>query len=364
MCLVLGDDPVVERAPVVDLWLRAARRRGGRVIAVNPAGDVRVAPGSAPQVCAALREGGDVPTELRETAEAVRSAERVALVWSEDDPTGGRHVGALASDLHENAKTEVAVYALPRTPNGRGVAAAWHALGESSSEPPVEGEIGALIVSGDEAVYDPRVAELAGRARFVLTTSMFQSDLTAWSHVVVPGTSYLEREGTMVNLEGRAQRLRRAVVPDGPDELEWLARLGERFGVAVDPWAVPTAGEQAELTPGDEFAWTQPDPLTPTGKPAGPGLELVRYHTLFSGPAVERVPQLQFQRPASEIELAYEDATTREIAQGETVRVSSNGTSHELRAKLSRRLRPGVVRIAAEHSGGLADRVQVEKAGA
>ena len=97
-------------------------------------------------------------------------------------------------------------------------------------EPPAEGEIGALIISGDEAGNDPRVADLAARARFVLTTAMFQSDLTAWSHLVLPGTSYLEREGTMVNLEGRAQRLRRAVVPTGPDELEWLSRLGERFG--------------------------------------------------------------------------------------------------------------------------------------
>jgi anaerobic selenocysteine-containing dehydrogenase len=168
----------------------------------------------------------------------------------------------------------------------------------------------------------------------------------------------------MVNLEGRPQRLRRAVVPDGPDELEWLARLAERFGVAVEPWAAPTAAEQAELPAGDEFAWTQPDPQAPTGRAAGPGLELVRYTTLFSGAAVERVPQLQFQRPPAEVELAHEDALTREIAAGETVRVSSNGTTKELRARLSRKLRAGVVRVAAEHAEGLADRVQVEKAGA
>ncbi|HXV33820.1 MAG TPA: molybdopterin-dependent oxidoreductase [Gaiellaceae bacterium] len=363
VCLVLGDDPVLERAPVVDLWLRAARREGAAVVAANAAGDIQVAPGSAPQVCAALRSGADVPPELKETAERVRGAARVALIWSEDDPTGGRHVGALASDLAETAGAQVAVYALPRTPNGRGVAEAWRALGEGRSDPPAEGEIGALIVSGDEAAADPRVAELAGRARFVLTTAMFQNDVTAWSHVVLPGTSYLEREGTFVNLEGRPQRLRRAVVPAGPDELEWVARLAERFGVAVDPWAAPSAAEQAELPPGDEFAWTQPDPQAATGRAAGPGLELVRVRALFSGAAVERVPQLQFQRPPGEVELAWEDAATREIAQGETVRVTSNGTTKELRARLNRRLRAGVVRVAAEHAVGLDDRVQVEKAG-
>jgi NADH-quinone oxidoreductase subunit G len=362
LCLVIGDDPVIERAPVVDLWLRAARRAGASVLTANPAGDVQVPPGSAAQVCAALREGGDVPRELRQATKAVRAAKRIALIWSEDDPSGGRHVGALASDLHENRKADVAVYALPRTPNGRGVAAAWNALGESSGDLP-DGEIGALIVSGDEAAYDLRVPDLAARARFVLATAMFQNEVTAWSHVVVPGTSYLEREGTFVNLEGRAQRVRRAVVPNGPDELEWLSRLGERFGVAVDPWAAPTVADMAPLEPGDEFAWSQPDPQAPTGRAAGPGLELVRYRALFSGPAVERVDQLQFQRPAAEVELAHEDATTRGIAPGETVSVSSNGTTKALRARLNRKLRSGVVRIDTGHAEGLADRVQVEKAG-
>ena len=363
VCLVLGDQPVVERAPVVDLWLRAARRAGGDVITVNPAGDVQAAPGSAAQVAASLREG-DVPTELKATAKRLRGAKRISLVWSDDDPTGGRHIGALANELHENGKAEVAVYVLPGTPNGRGVAPAWYESGEGRSDPPDEGEIGALIVSGDEAADDPRVAELAGRARFVLTTAMFQSDLTAWSHVVVPGTSYLERDGTMVNLEGRPQRLRRAVIPAGLDELEFLSRLGERFGLEIPAWAAPTAEELADLPPADEFAWSSPDPQAPTGKPAGPGLDLVRIRSLFSGAGVERIPQLQFQRPAPEVELAFEDAQTREIGSGETVRVTSNGTTRELRARLNRKLRVGVARIADEHAAGFEDRVQVEKIGA
>ena len=46
------------------------------------------------------------------------------------------------------------------------------------------------------------------------------------------------------------------------------------------------------------------------------------------------------------------------------VQITANGTTRELRARIGRRLRPGVVRIAAEHAEGLADRVQVEKADA
>jgi anaerobic selenocysteine-containing dehydrogenase len=330
------------------------------VITVGPSGSVQAAPGWAAQTCAALRAGKNLPRELRAPSRALRRAKRIALVWSEDDPTGGRHVGALANDLRRRAKADVAVYALPRTPNGRGVAAAWHAAGgDVAGELPEE--IGALVVAGDEAAYDPRVLELAGRARFVLTFAMFQSDITGWSHVVLPATSYLEREGTFVNLEGRAQRLRRAVAPAGPDELELLAGLGKRLGVQLDASASPSADERATLAPPEELTWPHPDPEPPTARAAAPGLELVRYRPLFGGPAVERIPQLQFQRPPPEIELAHEDAVTRGIANGETVVVASNGTSRELRARISRRLRAGVVRLAEEHARGLEHHVQVTK---
>ncbi|MGH3115518.1 MAG: 2Fe-2S iron-sulfur cluster-binding protein [Gaiellales bacterium] len=356
VCLVLGDEPVVERAPIVDLWLRAARRAGADVITVNPGGSVAAAPGTAPQVAAALRAGKGAPKELRPAAQALRRAARVAIVWSEEDPTGGRHAGALAASL----KAETGVYVLPRTPNGRGVAAAWRSSAGEPGQPPAEGEIGTLIVSGDEAAYDPRVRDLAERARFVLTTAMFQSELTGWSHVVLPGTSYLERDGTFVNLEGRAQRLRRAVLPPGADELEWLSLLAAGFGVALDPWAAPTAGDPAELPPG-ETAWTLAEPHVPTGRAAAPGLELLRYRALFSGPAVERVPELGFQRPHAEVELSWEDGQTRGIVTGDNVVVTSNGTSRTLRARVNRKLRAGVARMALEHADGFEDHVQVTK---
>src|SRR5205807_7288047 len=32
LVVVLGDDPIAERAPIVDLWLRTARRRGAEIV--------------------------------------------------------------------------------------------------------------------------------------------------------------------------------------------------------------------------------------------------------------------------------------------------------------------------------------------
>jgi predicted molibdopterin-dependent oxidoreductase YjgC len=195
---------------------------------------------------------------------------------------------------------------------------------------------------------------------------------------VLPATSYLERDGTFVNLEGRLQRLRRAVIPPGPDELAWVAKLAERFDVQLSPYpshvfdelaveayggaTFASSGEHAELPP-RTAAHPVEVPQTPEPATAGGGpLQLVRYRGLFSGPAVERVPELEFHRPPAELELATADAEVRGIAAGDPVRVSSNGTAVELRARINRAMKAGVVRSAEEHVRDLKAGVEVSKA--
>src|SRR2546423_14127189 len=75
---------------------------------------------------------------------------------------------------------------------------------------------------------------------------MFHGLAGGWADLVLPATSYLERDGTMMNLEGRLQRLRRAVVPPCPDELAWLAKLAQRFGVELSPYAANVFAEVSE----------------------------------------------------------------------------------------------------------------------
>ena len=214
--------------------------------------------------------------------------------------------------------------------------------------------------------------------------TMFHGLAVGWADLVLPGTSYLERDGSFFNLEGRVQRLRRTVIPPVPDELAWIARLAERFGVELSPHAsivftelserlyggisFGEVGERAAL-PG-RVSYTAPEPAPVAPLPplqASPAehllgtLQVNRYKPLFSGPAVERVPELQFQRPGPVIELAAPDAERRQIAGGETVSVRSNGTSVELRASINRSLAAGTVRIAEEHAADLHRDVEVVK---
>ena len=78
---------------------------------------------------------------------------------------------------------------------------------------------------------------MAAEAEIVIGIGMFEESFRGIADLVLPGTSYLERDGTTINLEGRLQRQRRAVLAPVPDVLAWIAKLAERFGVLVSPHA-------------------------------------------------------------------------------------------------------------------------------
>jgi NADH-quinone oxidoreductase subunit G len=367
--VVVGDDPVAERAPVVDLWLRAARRKGAEVIEIGPGGDDPAAPGSGGEVCVRLARPRDA------VGRRVRAAERAILIWSGPDGAGGAHVAVCAQALGLRGKPGSGAFYLPLTANGHGVTEAWAAAADEDEADPEP--IALLVVSGDEAAADPNVRALAERAEKVLATTMFHGLAVGWADLVLPGTSYLERDGTYMNLEGRLQRLRRAVIPPAPDELAWLSRLAERFGVELSPYpsvvfaeisarvfgSLPfgEVGERAPLRAHEPLGSAEAPKPEPPPKPEPGRLRLLTYRPLFSGPAVERVPELQFQRPEPVVELSPEDAAAFGVSAGEEVVVRSNGTTAVLRARLNRRLGAGVARIADEHAAGLRGNVEVTR---
>ena len=346
--VVLGDVPVVERAPVVDLWIKAARRKGAQILddAADP---------------------------------AVSEAERVVLVWSGPGGRGGTTVAKLAEKLGLAGREGCGAFYLPETPNGRGVADAWAACCDEESEPTQS--IGLLVVSGDEAAGDENVRALAEQAEATIVISLFGGLTAGWADLVLPGTGYLEREGTFVNLEGRLQRLRRTVTPPCPDELEWIAELAARFDVDVAPYAAAVFAEVSERVYGGlafgevgEIAPLRgyPDAPEHVARPALPEprgkprrstqVRLVAYKPLFSGPAVDRVAELQFQRPQPELELSADDARRRKVKTGDLVTIGANGSAITLPVRVNRRLREGIARVALEHANGLGGIVELAKA--
>ena len=334
--VVLGDVPLAESAPIVDLWVRAARRNGATIV-----------------------HSADDP--------AVSSADRVVLIWSGPGGRGGARVGALAEQLGLAGKDGCGAFYIPTTPNGRGVADAWAAC--SDEEPASEPDsIGLLLVSGDEAAGDPNVRALAERADAVIVVSMFMGLAAGWADLVAaglelsrarrhvreprgtpaapaPGGNAARPERARMDLAARARasasRSRRTRRPCSPSS--------RSAATEASPSARSASAHRSASTPKRPSTSRRRPCLRPKRPPAT-ACTLVAYTPLFSGPAVERVPELQFQRPPAEVTLARSYATAKGIANGDLVTVSSNGTSIELRAKLSNELREGVALIADEHT--------------
>jgi NADH-quinone oxidoreductase subunit G len=367
--VVIGDDPVVERAPIVDLWIKEARRHGADVVVCSPSGTQKAAPGAGAEVCRELATGRSA------LAKKLRAAERAVLIWSGPAGGGGARIAELAYELGFAEKPGCGAFHLPAAPNPRGVALGWAVAADADETDPEPIEL--LVVSGDEAASNIDVRALAEQANRVLVLTMFHELAAGWADLILPVTAALERDGTSLNLEGRLQRLRRTVLPPCPDELAWISKLAARFDVDVPAHAAGVFAELAselfrDLTLEDVGTHAPLPARHPYTAPAAPttvdpaesgegGLKLQRYRPLFSGPAVERVPELGFQRPSRDVELSPSDAESRGISNGDTVLVRSNGTSIELRARVNRRLVDGVARVAEEHAGDLHLTVEVAK---
>ena len=366
--VVAGDADLGHRAPVLELWIRKAVGKGAGVFTVGPgatrldtlrgATHVSAAPGTAHT---ALLEaaGGDGPL-----ADALRG-ENAVLIWA--GPMRAEVASVLAHVAHTSG---CRVLRTPRAANEIGIAAA--GLGTASPEQALElaesGTIKALVLLGADPVGDwhsgERWRNALARCFFALQVAGFQSDSSGWVTTVVPESQTLEKDGTLVNLEGRVQRLRAAArAPDGvTDGYAWAAELGARLGVEL-PHDPPAAfADLAERRPAFAgLSWSGIGDRAPLGErtPAGeapaaaqvaaaavPQTVVVGYRELMSGAAVDHTEELHFQRRRG-VEIAHADAESLGVATGDRIEVTHDGHTVTGPALVQRGLRPGVVRLAA-----------------
>ena len=275
--VVVGDDAVVDRAPVVELWLKQARRNGAEIVTIGAAGSTPTPPGSA----------ADALQELVGARSAVgkrlRDSERAVLVWSGPGGGGGARLAEAAHALGFEGKPGCAAFHLPATPNARGVAEAWAA---AADEDEVEREgIGLLDRLGRRGGLRPG---RPGAGREGRPGARDHDVPVARDRLGRPRAARRPRRssarGPSMNLEGRVQRLRRAVTPPVPDELAWLAKLASRFDAALSPHAavvfeelsgriydgleLSTLGERAPLPAPAPYVAPAPAPASVRGQSA------------------------------------------------------------------------------------------------
>jgi formate dehydrogenase major subunit len=94
---------------------------------------------------------------------------------------------------------------------------------------------GLWIIGYDVAQTDPNLKKVRGalgRLEFLVVQDLFMSETAKLAHLVIPGASFLEKDGTFTNLERRIQRIRKAVDPPADVLPDWqvVSRVATRMG--------------------------------------------------------------------------------------------------------------------------------------
>jgi formate dehydrogenase alpha subunit len=125
------------------------------------------------------------------------------------------------------------------------------------------GELKALYVVGENPFLDEANLSHAQHAmrnlEFLVVQDIFLQETAQAAHVVLPASSFAERDGTFTNSERRVQRVRAALSPIGQTRPDWeitcdiARRVSRRVGLDEDQFRYGSAreifDEMARLTP-------------------------------------------------------------------------------------------------------------------
>ena len=259
----------------------------------------------------------------------------------------------------------------------------------------LDGTFRALFIQGEDiAQSDPNTRHVTAALKaldILVVQDLFLNETAAFAHVFLPGTSFLEKDGTFTNAERRINRVRPVMAPQsGKHEWEVACEIATALGYEMG-YGHPREimDEIARLTPtfaGVSFAkldalgsiqWPCND-AAPTGTPTmhvgafvrGKGRLMVtpfvpteertsrRYPLLLTtgrilsqynvGAQTRRTANVVWH-PEDLLEIHPHDAEERGIADGDWVALASRVGETSLRARIADRMPQGVVYTTFHH---------------
>ena len=258
-----------------------------------------------------------------------------------------------------------------------------------------DGVFKALFIQGEDILQsDPNTHHVAaGLAAMecVVVQDLFLNETANYAHVFLPGSTFLEKDGTFTNAERRIQRVRKVMSPkNGYGDWEIVQLVANALGLGWN-YAHPSEimDEVARLTP--TFAKVSYDALdavgsmqwpatddAPTGTPTmhidafvrGKGKFVITDYVATDEKTGPRFPLLlttgrilshynvgaQTRRtenvawhPEDLLEIHPQDAENRGLHNGQWVNLKSRAGETTLRAKITDRVAPGVVYTTFHH---------------
>ncbi|MGD0192589.1 MAG: formate dehydrogenase subunit alpha [Rhizomicrobium sp.] len=259
----------------------------------------------------------------------------------------------------------------------------------------VDGHFKGIYIEGEDILQsDPNTHHVAaGLAAMecVVVHDLFLNETAEYAHVFLPGSTFLEKDGTFTNAERRIQRVRKVMTPkNGYADWEVTCKLAEAMGTPMTySHASQIMDEIAALTPtfaGVSFAkldelgsiqWpcneTAPEgtpvmhiggfvrgkgnfvltEYIPTDEKIGPRFPLLlttgRILSQYNVGAQTRRTQNVVWHQEDRLEIHSHDAEERGIRDGDWVKMASRSGSTSLRALVTDRVAPGVVYTTFHH---------------
>jgi len=259
----------------------------------------------------------------------------------------------------------------------------------------VEGAFKGIYIQGEDILQsDPDTRHVAaGLAEMecVVVQDLFLNETANYAHVFLPGSTFLEKDGTFTNAERRVQRVRKVMTPrNGYADWEITVMLSKALGYEMN-YSHPSEimDEIARLTPGfanisfkmleerGSVQWPCNDRF-PDGSPVmhvdefvrGKGRFIVTEYIATDEKVGPRFPLLlttgrilsqynvgaQTRRTENvvwhdedRLEIHPHDAEERGVRDGDWVRLASRAGETTLRALVTDRVAPGVVYTTFHH---------------
>jgi formate dehydrogenase major subunit len=270
----------------------------------------------------------------------------------------------------------------------------------------LDGSFMGIYIQGEDILQsDPNTTHVAaGLAAMecVVVHDLFLNETASYAHVFLPGSTFLEKDGTFTNAERRIQRVRRVMTPrNGMEDWQITLALAKAMGYPMH-YDHPSQimDEIARLTP--TFAGVSYETLdrlgsvqwpcnekAPAGTPVmhmngfvrGKGKFVVTEYVATDEKAGPRFPLLlttgralsqynvgaQTRRTANvvwheedRLEIHPHDAEQRGVRDGDWVKLKSRAGETTLRALITERVAPGVVYTTFHHPTTQANVVTTE----
>ena len=238
----------------------------------------------------------------------------------------------------------------------------------------INGSIKLLLISGEDPLqsyYKPQLVKEALRTvPFLVVTDVFMTETARMADLILPSSTFAEKEGSFTNMSRHVQRVAPAVIPQGSSKpdfdilIELASALGKPFQntdiTSVQQEIASNTPVYKNVFPGDKSTQWSPDcggtnpqfyinkmaPVEQNGKPDGFPFSLqTNNHMFHIGSYSQHAKALVDIGPECIAELHPDDAKKLDVTTGDQILIESPAGKVEVKVKTSKITSPGMLYI-------------------